>query len=77
MWENAVTRRDIRKLFGARVKELREERGLSREELGYRSGMSDLEVSFIETGSKPIRCEDLVCLAKGLGISPVALFEGW
>ena len=77
MYEDVTSRREIRKLLGARVRELREERGLDRLELGCRSGMSDLEVGFIETGSKPIRCEDLVCLAKGLGISPVAFFEGW
>ncbi len=72
-----TNRRDIRKLLGARVRELREERGLSQDELGNRSGMSDMQVGLIENGSKPIRCEDLVCLAKGLGVSPVAFFEGW
>ena len=44
MWEDALTRREVRKLLGARVRELREERGLDRLALGYRSGMSDMEV---------------------------------
>ncbi len=77
MYEDTMSRRDIRRLLGARVRELREERGLSQDELGNRSGMSDMEVGLIENGAKPIRCEDLVCLAKGLGVSPVAFFEGW
>ncbi len=77
MYEDAVSRRDIRRLVGARVKGLREERGLSRIELGDRSGLSDLEVGFVENGSKPVRTEDLLCLAKGLGVSPAAFFEGW
>ena len=77
MYGDDRTRRDIRKLFGARVKALREERGLGRLELGRRSGMSDLEVGFIENGAKPVRLEDLVCLAVGLDVSPVAFFEGW
>jgi transcriptional regulator with XRE-family HTH domain len=77
MYEDVRTRRDIRKLLGARVKKVREERGLGRLELGRRSGLSEMEVGLIENGSKPIRCEDLVCLAKGLGVSPVTFFEGW
>ncbi len=77
MYADTMNRRDVRKLLGARVRELREDRGLSRDELGRRSGMSDMEVGLIENGSKPIRCEDLVCLAVGLDVSPVAFFEGW
>ncbi len=72
-----MLRRDIRKLLGARVRKLREERGLAREELCDRSGLSEMAVGFIENGSKPVRFEDLLCLAKGLGISPVDFFEGW
>ncbi len=77
MYEDDRTRRDIRKLLGARVRKLRKERGLGRLELGRRSRLSDLEVGFIENGAKPIRCEDLVCLATGLGVSLLAFFEGW
>ncbi len=77
MYEDVTNRRDIRKLLGARVRELRKERGLSQDELGNRCGMSDMEVGLIENGAKPIRCEDLVCLAVGLGVSPVAFFKGW
>ncbi len=77
MYEDITNRRDIRKLLGARVKKLREERGLTRRELGDRSGLSEMELGLIENGAKPIRCEDLVCLAKGLGVSPVAFFDGW
>jgi transcriptional regulator with XRE-family HTH domain len=77
MYENVLSRRDIRRLVGARVKALREERGWSRTELGNRSGLSDLEVGFVENRSKPVRTEDLLCLAKGLGVSPAAFFEGW
>ncbi len=77
MYEDTMSRRDVRRLLGGCVKELREERGLSRAELGRRSGMSDMEVGFIENGAKPIRCEDLVCLARGLGVSLLAFFEGW
>ena len=77
MYEDDRTRRQIRKLLGARVRALREERELGRLELGRRSGLSDLEVGFIENGAKPIRLEDLLCLATGLGVSLLALFEGW
>ena len=43
MYENTMSRRDVRRLLGGCVKELREERGLSCAELGRRSGLSDLE----------------------------------
>ena len=71
-----MLRRDIRRLLGARVRRLREERALARRDLGDRSGLSEMEVGFIENGSKPVRFEDLLCLAEGLGVSPVAFFEG-
>jgi transcriptional regulator with XRE-family HTH domain len=77
MYEDALSRRDIRRLVGARVKGLREERVWSRAELGDRSGLSELEIGLVENGSKPVRTEDLLCLAKGLGVSPAAFFEGW
>ena len=77
MHEDTMSRRDVRRLLGGCVREIREERGLSRAELARRSGMSDMQVGFIENGAKPIRCEDLVCLAVGLDLSPVAFFEGW
>ena len=72
-----MLRRDVRKTLGARMRRLREGRGLTRRELGDRSGLSEMELGLIENGAKPVRCEDLVCLAKGLGVSPVAFFEGW
>lgn len=77
MYEDVLSRRDIRRLVGARVKGLREERGWSRTELGDRSGLSEMEVGFIENGAKPVRFEDVVCLARGLGRRPAAFFEGW
>ncbi len=77
MYEDVLSRRDIRRLVGGCVRRLREARGWSRAELGDRSGLSDLEVGFVENGSKPVHTEDLLCLAKGLGVSPAALFEGW
>jgi len=77
MYEDVLSRRDVRRLVGERVKGLREERGWSRVVLGNRSGLSQLEVGFVENGSKPLRTEDLLCLAKGLGVSPAAFFEGW
>ncbi len=71
-----MLRRDIRKELGALVRRLREERGLGPAQLGDRSGLTEMEVLLIENGRKAIRFEDLVCLARGLGITPAAFFEG-
>ena len=70
-----MLRRDIRKEMGARLKTLREEKGMSPDELGDRSGLTGFEVLTIENGGKPIRCEDLICLARGLGVPAVRFFE--
>ena len=70
-----MLRQDIRRELGARIRRLREERALSPAELGDLSGLTEMEVLFIENGRKAIRFEDLLCLARGLGIPLTTFFE--
>ncbi len=60
--------------LGERIKQLREERKLTQDELGHRSGVGQSHLSHIEMGkSSPHMCT-LELLAKGLGMVFVADF---
>jgi DNA-binding XRE family transcriptional regulator len=57
-----------RRIFGARLKRLRREKGLSQQELAARSGISRVTIARIEVGEQSPRYETIVALAKGLNI---------
>jgi transcriptional regulator with XRE-family HTH domain len=57
--------------FGAAVRALREEKGLSQVQLGERSGLGQNGISRIETGDvKRPQEETVIKLSQGLGITP-------
>lgn len=62
--------------FGARVRALRVEAGLSQEELAYRSSFSVSNFARIERGQQGIRSTRLPDLAQGLGVDVAELFKG-
>lgn len=70
------SRRD-KKLYytqlGQKVRLVREEAGLSQEELGHRLGCSGVTISSWETGKRRVSLEDLHSLARVLG-KPLAFF---
>jgi len=59
--------------FGAKVKMLREERGLTQRELANRSGMTDKHVGEIERAATEASITAIVGLANGLQVSVSAL----
>jgi transcriptional regulator with XRE-family HTH domain len=65
---------DLRKRFGARVRELRNRRGYSLEALGERSGVDDKYLQAIETARHAATVDIVQKLAAGLGVQPVELF---
>ena len=65
---------DIRKLIGAQIRKLRKERGMSQEELGYRSGLHYTHIGAIERGEKNWSIDTLIKVAKGLNVIIVELF---
>lgn len=67
----AVARR-----FGTNVKRLREARGLSRDELASRSGISADSIYRIETARRMAMISTWFRLAGGLGAEPAELSEG-
>jgi transcriptional regulator with XRE-family HTH domain len=55
--------------FGAMVKALREERGLTQQELAERSGMTEKHVGEIERGASEASVTAIAALAKGLHVT--------
>ena len=63
-------------LFGKRVRELREKRGLSQEKLAQASGLTTGFVSTIEGGKKTPSLTTILKLARGLKVDAAELFAG-
>lgn len=61
--------------LGANLRELRDERGLTQEELAERSGVQAGEISRIEAGKRDPRVSTVLRLAKGLRVSPGRLLD--
>lgn len=62
-------RRDILKRFGARVRELRLEMGLSQEKFAAKCGLDRTYLGSVERGERNIALRNIEKIAKALGIS--------
>jgi transcriptional regulator with XRE-family HTH domain len=65
---------DIRVRFGRRLRELRRERGLSQEELAFRSGLHRTYVSSAERGERNVSLVNIERLARALEIDVCDFF---
>ena len=61
--------------FGARIRTLRKERGLSQEALAELSGLDRTYISGIERGLRNVALRNIEALAQALNISMSELFE--
>lgn len=61
--------------FGKIIRELRKEKKLSQEELGFQSNLHRTYIGMIERGEKNITLENIEKLSKGLGVSIKLIFE--
>ena len=61
------------KKFGLRVKNIREEKSISQEELADMAGLHRTQISLIERGMRTPRLETIEKLADALGIQPSEL----
>jgi transcriptional regulator with XRE-family HTH domain len=59
-----------------RIKELRDQKGISQEELAHRAGLSRTGMGFLETGKRWPRLDTLMKVADGLNISVDELLKG-
>jgi transcriptional regulator with XRE-family HTH domain len=61
--------------FGECVRDKREARGWTQEELGARCGLDRSYIGGIERGERNISLTNLLKVARGLGVSPADLLE--
>ncbi len=62
--------------FGRNVREARDQRGWTQEELAHRSDLSPVQISRIERGAREIRLSTLIKLIEALEIDGNALLTG-
>lgn len=63
-------------VFGERVRALRQEAGLSQEQLGELAGFHRTYVSALELGTRNVGLRGIVRLATALGVDPADLVTG-
>ena len=67
---------DIRIRFGQRLRGIRQERGLSQEELAFKAGLHRTYVSSAERGKRNVGLVNVERLAQALDIDICDLFSG-
>lgn len=66
---------DVKRLIGERIRQLRKEKNLSQEKLGYESDLHCTHIGSIERGQKNWSIDTLIKVAKGLNVGVVDLFN--
>ena len=67
----------VRKLFGATLRRLREERALTQEEVADRADIHWTYLSQVENGHRNPGLENVVYLAKAIGVTPAEFFTAF
>ncbi|MBD8556876.1 helix-turn-helix transcriptional regulator [Rhizobium sp. CFBP 8762] len=63
--------------IGARIRLMRNQRGLSQIALGHKCGVTFQQIQKYESGANRVGCSRLVQIAKALGIPPAWFFEDY
>lgn len=67
--------KDIRKLYGERLKAFRKNKGLSQEDLGFKSSLHRTYISEVERGRRNISIVNIARIAKALDLSIKEFFD--
>lgn len=70
-----MSENNINVLFGKRIKQLRMQKGLSQEELGYEAGLHRTYIGQIERAEKNITLKNIAKIAKELDVNISELFD--
>jgi len=65
----------IEELFGNILKQLRNEKGISQEQLGFESGYHRTYISMLERGKKSPSLKTIFQLSKALDVNPSVIIE--
>ena len=66
----------ITEKVGNRIRELRNETGLSQEKFAFKIGMDRTDFASVELGKRNIALKNIEKIANGLGVTLSELFEG-
>ena len=69
------TRRDVRAFVGARIRAIRERSGMGLRTLSELSDIPELMIGQMEIGRTRITFENMLCIARALGVSVMEFFE--
>jgi transcriptional regulator with XRE-family HTH domain len=72
---DGVTRRDVRAFVGGRIRAIRERRGMDVRTLSELSDIPEFMIGAIERGRMRVTFENMLCLARALGVGVTELFE--
>lgn len=64
-----------RRVFGERIRTLRQDQGLSQERLADLAGVHRTYLSSLERGERNVSLDNIYALARALGVPPADLFE--
>lgn len=67
--------KDIRILYGEKLKDFRNKKGLSQEELGFKSSLHRTYISEVERGRRNISIVNIAKIAKALGMKVKEFFD--
>ena len=67
--------KDIRKLYGERLKAFRKKKGLSQEDLGFKSSLHRTYISEVERGRRNISIVNIAKIAKALDLNIKEFFD--
>ena len=71
---DTLAEQDAKELFGARLRQVRQERGLSQEALALSCGLDRTYIGGVERGERNISLVNIYKIARALGISVRELF---